>query len=667
VLPPHTQGVKANELALYYGFTGLWASEHLLHRRLRTTSWVALALVTIGLLLPRILSVAPPDIGPSYRPPWPAYPLSVRMLQLAVSTGVCLAALLGARVLLAAAERTGRSFASRQLGRRPVFLYAASSVALVVSVALGGGESSRQVLGRFNIVTSAALLLLAGYSLAWSITPTILRLIETRPWTLATGTLLSTATVLGYVVAVLSGDPTWRILNPLSPTGLIPSMAVFALATVGAAGVAAGMAELIMRVASYLGGLSTRLSVLGCVVVLLAGAHLFGAAVWPIVIIPSAISGNGRFEISFNLALIVVVTAALIHRLSRDLSSARAQFRAIAAGELPRSVVVAGREESSRLLERLAHFSSQLSKRPFLEQLSADIRARADQLRVAARQLNDTNAQRMEAERFAAIAGIVATASHELRNPVAQIAGNLPLIRSYVEATARNLRSPRELGGDGAHLLAKTAQQLNASGRDVEASARGASLVLADLNAISATSLRALEEIDLGEVIQRSVRLTPRHPGIRVHCDLEPVPPFTARAGELEQVVVNLIGNAIAAVAPEGTVLVRLRAMGQSVLLEVEDDGPGMEPDVLAHATEPFFTTKPRGQGSGLGLAIVSSIVASHAGALRIVSTPGSGTRVAVTLPLREGRGERLEHAEAPAMSRQDVVSAQPRLPPHTE
>jgi signal transduction histidine kinase len=210
------------------------------------------------------------------------------------------------------------------------------------------------------------------------------------------------------------------------------------------------------------------------------------------------------------------------------------------------------------------------------------------------------------------------------------------LIRSYVEGTAQRLRKPDGLGGDAALLLAKAAQRLSASGRDVEESARRASLVLADLNAISATPLRALEGVDLFRVIERSVRLTPRSADVHVQCDLEPVPAFTARAGELEQVVVNLIQNAFDAVAPAGVVLVTLRVTGKSVLLEVEDDGPGMTPDVLAHATEPFFTTKPRGEGNGLGLAIVSSIVASHEGDLRIVSAPGSGTRVAVTLPLDE-------------------------------
>jgi two-component system sensor histidine kinase HupT/HoxJ len=261
----------------------------------------------------------------------------------------------------------------------------------------------------------------------------------------------------------------------------------------------------------------------------------------------------------------------------------------------------------------------------------------------ATRRLSETNSDRVQAERFAAIAGLVATTTHELRNPVAQIAGNLPLIRTYVAMAARHLRRPETLDENAARLLERTAQQLSASGRDIEESARRASLVMADLNAISATPLRALEEVDLRDVVERTVRLTPRSPEVRVHCDLEGVPVLAARAGELEQVVVNLIENALDAVASAGTVLVRLRATGHSVRLEVEDDGPGMAPEVLAHATEPFFTTKPLGKGSGLGLAIVSSIVATHQGALGIASTGGSGTRVTVTLPVGDGAGKSLE------------------------
>jgi two-component system C4-dicarboxylate transport sensor histidine kinase DctB len=402
--------------------------------------------------------------------------------------------------------------------------------------------------------------------------------------------------------------------------------------------------ELIIRAASYLGGLPMRFGVVGCLIAFLVFreplqlVRPFEVQPWPIPYdqVMSEPWLHSHFNISLDIALLGVLAAALVHRLARDLGAARSQFRAIATGELPRSTMIAGREESGRLLERLAHLSSQLSKRPFLEQLSVDIRGRADQLRIATRELSETNRQRVDAERFAAIAGIVATASHELRNPVAQIAGNLPLIHAYVESTSRNLRAPGRLGRDGAHRLARTAQQLSASGRDVEESARRASLVLGDLNTISATPLRGLEEVELRTVVERTIRLTPRDSRIQMQCELEAVPALTARAGEIEQVVANLIENALDAVVPGGTVTVRLQPSGKDILLEIEDDGCGMTQEVLAHATEPFFTTKPPGKGSGLGLAIASSIIRAHEGTLSLQTREGAGTRVEVRLPLPE-------------------------------
>jgi signal transduction histidine kinase len=596
-------------------------------------SWVvAFGLVTLAFL-------GPPSVLLAAMRPWDArhendYPLLVRLLWLAVGIGVGLAGLLGAGLLGAAARQTGWVFGHKQLRQRSGFLFVAACVAL--GVANWTVPECCEVLSDAWRGMPMALLLVAIYALIWSITPTILRLAQARSFTLAVITFLSIAGGAGFGVALwLNLQEGARFFDPQLST-LALWMLTLGLATVGVAGIAVSAAGLIIRATPYLGGLSTRLGVLGFITALPVAWLQY--VVSSVFLSPGSVPWlDGAFLISLPfLPLTVVVPAAVIHRLSRDLSTARAHFQAIVAGQLPRPEAVAGREESSRLLERLAHFSGQLSKRPFLEQLSAELRARAEQLSVATRRLRDTNSDRVQAERFGAIAGIVATASHELRNPVAQIAGNLPLIRSYVEATARNLRSPEELRGDGAHRLAKTAHRLSASGRDVEDSARRASLVMADLNAISATPLRALEEVDLREVVERSVRLTPRSPEIRVQCDLEPVPVFTARAGELEQVVVNLLENARDAAAPAGTVLARLRATRDSLLLEVEDDGPGMAPDVLARATEPFFTTKPPGEGTGLGLAIVSSIVTSHGGTLRIVSTSGSGTQVTVTLPLGE-------------------------------
>jgi signal transduction histidine kinase len=86
-------------------------------------------------------------------------------------------------------------------------------------------------------------------------------------------------------------------------------------------------------------------------------------------------------------------------------------------------------------------------------------------------------------------------------------------------------------------------------------------------------------------------------------------------------------------VSPGGKVTVRARCESNGLVVEVEDDGPGMDPETLARAVEPFFTTKAR--GTGLGLPLARRLVAAHGGELALTSTPGAGTRAVLHIPPR--------------------------------
>jgi CheY-like chemotaxis protein len=132
--------------------------------------------------------------------------------------------------------------------------------------------------------------------------------------------------------------------------------------------------------------------------------------------------------------------------------------------------------------------------------------------------------------------------------------------------------------------------------------------------------------------------------GQRVRLENEIAEGTFALAGEgvLAQVVVNLVVNAVQAIPDhrsDGHVVVRAERAGDRVRLLVEDDGPGMPPEILRRVFEPFFTTKPFGSGSGLGLAVSRGLVASLGGDLRLESTPGQGTRAIVELALAEPPG----------------------------
>jgi len=113
------------------------------------------------------------------------------------------------------------------------------------------------------------------------------------------------------------------------------------------------------------------------------------------------------------------------------------------------------------------------------------------------------------------------------------------------------------------------------------------------------------------------------------------VPRIEAHPGELNQVWTNLIDNAIDAMEGHGTLRLSTSAVGDSVVVEVADTGPGMPPDVQARAFDPFYTTKDVGKGTGLGLDISRRLVVErHHGQISIDSRPGA-TVLRVEVPRR--------------------------------
>ena len=148
-------------------------------------------------------------------------------------------------------------------------------------------------------------------------------------------------------------------------------------------------------------------------------------------------------------------------------------------------------------------------------------------------------------------------------------------------------------------------------------------------------------EVDLVALVEQMrdliERLTP--PAIRVETRMPTQAlPIEADWSQLEQVIVNLLLNARDAMPGGGRLGIRLarREIDERMwaLLEVEDDGAGMDKAVLGRVFEPFFTTKPPGEGSGLGLATVYNIVRRHGGSVSAESRPGKGSRFKILLPL---------------------------------
>jgi signal transduction histidine kinase len=145
------------------------------------------------------------------------------------------------------------------------------------------------------------------------------------------------------------------------------------------------------------------------------------------------------------------------------------------------------------------------------------------------------------------------------------------------------------------------------------------------------------EALDSTLVILRNKLKT----GIEVHREYEPnLPAVAAYGSELNQVWTNLLDNAADAMGGHGNVIIRTRLDGDHVVVEIEDDGPGVPEGIQHQVFDPFFTTKEPGKGTGLGLSTSYSIVTEkHHGLMTLHSRPGS-TTFSVRLPIDAPRQE---------------------------
>jgi PAS domain S-box-containing protein len=228
--------------------------------------------------------------------------------------------------------------------------------------------------------------------------------------------------------------------------------------------------------------------------------------------------------------------------------------------------------------------------------------------------------QIVRAERLATLGELAAGVVHELNNPLTSITVYAEyLVRKY-EAQGAEQADVEKLRRIGA-----SAQRILRFSRDLVQYAR--------------PSGKEHEPVDLTGVVRQAVSICEHlveRGGIALTVEVDPeLPVINAVAGQLEQVLINLITNAVHAVESGGKVVVRARRGGDDrVAIEVGDSGPGVAEDLRERIFEPFFTTKADGKGTGLGLPIVRNIVEQHHGAISVSRSDLGGALFRVTIPV---------------------------------
>jgi signal transduction histidine kinase len=271
-------------------------------------------------------------------------------------------------------------------------------------------------------------------------------------------------------------------------------------------------------------------------------------------------------------------------------------------------------------------------RRDEIGDLALEINAMADRLGVARDRLAlETNArlgalnQLRHADRLATVGKLASGVAHELGTPLNVVAGRAKMIRTSGEASD-NVRRNARIVEEQAERMVRIIRQLLDFAR-----AGQSSVERFDPKRLAEQTLTLVQP----DADKRGVRLELTAPAELAELEGD--------RGQIQQVLTNLLVNAIHAMRKPGTVTLsleeRLRQRSETeparryVVLHVVDEGIGMAPEVASRVFEPFFTTKEVGEGTGLGLSVAFGIVEEHGGFLEVETAPGRGSRFSVNLP----------------------------------
>ncbi len=232
--------------------------------------------------------------------------------------------------------------------------------------------------------------------------------------------------------------------------------------------------------------------------------------------------------------------------------------------------------------------------------------------------------QVIETGRLASIGELAAGIAHEINNPVAIMVQEAGWID--------------DLLGEGDPCSSENLGEITRAVGQIRTQGDRCKEITYKLLSFARKTDPTVREVDLNEVVDEVIGLTSqktRYANVRIETDLSPsLPIIHASPSELQQVLLNLVNNAIDAIErPGGTITVATRAVGDEVVLEVRDTGKGIPEANLGRIFDPFFTTKPVGQGTGLGLPICHGIVEKMGGRITVESEIAKGTTFTVFIP----------------------------------
>ena len=339
--------------------------------------------------------------------------------------------------------------------------------------------------------------------------------------------------------------------------------------------------------------------------------------------IASALTTNrNTFSIIFTLGTgaVILLGFLLAQHISRPILQLRSMSQAVAGGDLERSSGLKRTDEIGELANAFDIMTLRLRERTEeAARLYKEAVRRAKELAEMNARLQATQAQLVQSEKLASVGQLTAGIVHDVKNPLAVIKG-----------------LAEELAEEG-NLDEFTVDGLET----IRVSASKANTIVTDLLKFARQSTPEMQTRDMRSTLESVFRLTEyllRKGNVTLIPDLPRISTMaTYDAQQIEQVLINLVTNAVQAMPEGGTLDVSLKELDDNIIITMRDSGVGISDENIVRIFDPFFTTKPEGEGTGLGLSVSYGIVSRHGGLIEVESEVGIGTTFIVSLPIQAG------------------------------
>jgi len=272
--------------------------------------------------------------------------------------------------------------------------------------------------------------------------------------------------------------------------------------------------------------------------------------------------------------------------------------------------------------------------------LSKSLEKRVD---AQVQQIEESQRQLYETEKMASIGQLASGIAHEINNPIGFISSNLHTSSEYLDEI-KSILIPLQKKGVLANLIENYDEKevdflLSDFEELINESLEGAkrvTTIVADLKEFSNVDHSEDVLTDLSDCAEKVVRilLTSVHKSVNITTDIQPVQKTFCKLGHINQLLLNLLHNAVEAIAETGKIVLVCKMLDKNICIEIVDTGVGMNEETIKKAFEPFYTTHEVGSGTGLGLTVSRDVVRAHKGEILIDSKIGKGTRVRILLPV---------------------------------